>query len=95
MDFNAEKTQLVSFVRSNKYGSIELKMDGSFIEEKSSFKMLELTFSSKLDWDSCIICIDKTVFKKIGVLIRSMKFFSPEVALCAINLPKPLKMLPA
>ena len=39
------------------------------------------TFSSKLDWDSYIISIFKTAFKKIGALIRSMKFLSPEVAL--------------
>ena len=47
VDFNAGKTQLVSFDRSN--GSIDVKMDGSVLEEKS-FKMLGLTFSSKLHW---------------------------------------------
>ena len=56
-------------------------MDGSFVEENSSFKMLGLTFSSKLDWGSYIISIAKTASKKIGALIRSMKFLSPEVAL--------------
>ena len=56
-------------------------MDGSALEEKSSFKMLGLTFSSKLDWGSYIISIAKTASKKIGALIRSMKFLSPEVAL--------------
>ena len=56
-------------------------MDGSVLEEKSSFKMLGLTFSSKLDWGSYIISIDKPASKKIGALIRSMKFLSPEVAL--------------
>ena len=56
-------------------------MVGSILEEKSSFKMLELTFSSKLDWGSYIISIAKTASKKIGALIRSMKFLSPEVAL--------------
>ena len=45
------------------------------------FLMLGLTFSSKFDWDSYVISIAKTVFKKIGALIRSMKFVSPEVAL--------------
>ena len=35
----------------------------------------------KLDWGSYIISIAKTASKKIGALIRSMKFFSPEVAL--------------
>ena len=43
--------------------------------------MLGLTFSSKLDWGSYIISIAKTVSKKIGALIRSIKFFSPEAAL--------------
>ena len=43
--------------------------------------MLGLTFSSKLGWGSYIISIAKTASKKIGALIRSMKFLSPEVAL--------------
>ena len=51
------------------------------LEEKSSFKMLGLTFFSKLDWGSYIIAIAKSASKKIGALICSMKFFSPEVAL--------------
>ena len=54
---------------------------GGSIEEKSSFKMLGLTFSSKLDWGSCVISIAKTASRKIGALIGSMKFLSPEVAL--------------
>ena len=56
-------------------------MDGSVLEEKSSFEMLELTVSSKLDWGSYIISIVKTASKKIGALIHSMKFLSHEVAL--------------
>ena len=56
-------------------------MDGFVLEEKSSFKMLYLAFSSKLDWGSDIISIAKTASKKIKALIRSMKFLSPEVAL--------------
>ena len=43
--------------------------------------MLGLTFSSKLDWGSYIVSIAKTASKKIGALIRFMKFLSPEVAL--------------
>ena len=70
VDFNAGKTQLVSFDRSNNTGAIDVKMDGSVFEEKSSFQMLGLTCSSKLDWSS----LAKTASKKIGALIRSMKF---------------------
>ena len=81
VDFNAGKTQLVLFDRSNNNGSINVKTDGSVPDEKSSFKILGLTFSSKLDWVSYIISIAKTSSKKIGALIRSMKFLTPEVAL--------------
>ena len=81
VDFNAGKIQLASFDRSKNTGAIDVKMDGSVLEEKSSFKMLGLTFSSKLDWGSYIVSIGKTASKKIGALIRSMKFLSPEVAL--------------
>ena len=56
-------------------------MDGSVIEEKSPLKILELYFSSKLDWGSYIISIAKIFSKKSGALIRSLKFLSPLVAL--------------
>ena len=56
-------------------------MDGPVLDEKSSFKILGLNLSSKLDWGPYIISIVKTASKKIGALIRSMKFISPEVAL--------------
>ena len=79
VDFNAGKMQLVLFDWSDKTNAIDVKMDGSVHEEGSSFKMLGLTFSSKLDWGSYIISIAKTASKKIGALICFMK--SPEVAL--------------
>ena len=61
-----------------------MKMDGSVLEEKSSFTMVPLTFSSKLDWGCYIISIAKSASKKIGALTRSVKFLSPEVALCHV-----------
>ena len=66
---------------SNNTDAIDVKMEGSFIEGKSSFKMLGLTISSELDWGSYIISIAKTASKKIGALIHYMKFISPEVVL--------------
>ena len=47
VDFNAGRTQLVSFDWSNNTSAIDVRIDGSVLEEKSSFKMLRLTFSSK------------------------------------------------
>ena len=56
-------------------GTFDVKMDQSVLEERSSFKKLKLTFSSKLDRGSYIISIAKTP------LICSMKFVLYEVAL--------------
>ena len=53
----------------------------SILVEKNIFKMLGLTFSSKLDWGVYIVSIAKTASKKIGALNRSMKILSPEVVL--------------
>ena len=56
------------------------KWMGLFLR-KSSFMMLRLAFSSKLDWCYYIMSTIKTVSKKIGASLRSMKFISPEAAL--------------
>ena len=37
VDFKAGKTQLVLYDRSKNTGAIDVKMDGSALEEKSSF----------------------------------------------------------
>ena len=73
VDFNADW--------SNNTDVIDVKMDGFAFEEKLSFKMLRLSFSFNLDWGYYIVSVAKTVSKKTGALIRSMKFLSPEVAL--------------
>ena len=49
VDFSVGKSQLVLFDWSNNNGSIYVKMNGSVLDEKSSFKILALTFSSNLD----------------------------------------------
>ena len=45
---------LVLFDLSNNTGAVDVKMGGYVLEEKSSFNMLSLTFSSKFDWGSYI-----------------------------------------
>ena len=72
VDFNSGKNQLVLFDQSNNTGAIDVKMNESD---------LRLTFFSKLNLGSYIISIAKMVSKKIGSLIPSLKFLSPEVAL--------------
>ena len=79
--FHCWKNSTTTFNRSNNTGAIDVKMDGSVLEEKLPFKMLGLTFSSKFDWHSYIISIVKSASKKIVALIDSIKFLSPGVAL--------------
>ena len=65
------------FNQSNNSGATEVRMNGLVLEEKSSCEMLGLYFSSKLEWDFYIVSIAKTASKKIGSLIRSVKFLFP------------------
>ena len=51
VSFNSGKTQLVLFDWSNNIGGFDIIIDGSALDKKSSFKMLRLTFSLKLNWD--------------------------------------------
>ena len=82
LDFNAGKTHLILLDHSNNTVATDVKIDGSVLEENSYFKMLWLTFSSKLDLGYYIISIAKTASKKMGaLLINYIKFLSPEVAL--------------
>ena len=73
--------QLVSFDQFDSTVAINMKMVRPILEERSSFKILGLSFSSQLDQGSYIISIAKTSSKKIGTLIRSVKFLYPQVAL--------------
>ena len=52
VDLKTRKTQVVLFDQLNNTVGINVKMDGFVLQEKSSFKMLGLIFSSELDWGS-------------------------------------------
>ena len=55
-------------------------MDGSVLEKKNHLLRC-WDWPSLLNWIGILISIAKTASKKIGALIHSMKFLSPEVAL--------------
>ena len=61
VDFNAGKTQLVSFDRSNNNGFIDVKMGWSVLEGKSFSKMLELTSLLNFIW-----ALTLSLFLKLG-----------------------------
>ena len=72
-DFNAGKTQLVSSDQSNTSSAIDVKMDGSVLDEneKPSFKILDCL--SLLNCIEAVVSTAKTGSKKIWALIRFMK----------------------
>ena len=63
-DFNTRKTQLLSFDWFNNTAVIYVKMDGSFLEGKSSLRCWGYHFLLNQNWSSFIISISKTVSKK-------------------------------
>ena len=65
----------------------DIKIDASVLDEKSLLKMLELTFSSKLNLSSHIVLITSTASMMIGALTHSTKFLSSEIVVFSTNLP--------
>ena len=76
IDLNAGKSQLVLFDWSNNTAVIDVKMDESVLEEKSSVKILGLTFFSKLDWGSYIISIARSSHRSCSIKKAVLKNFS-------------------
>ena len=54
VDFNVGKTQLVYFDRSNIISAIDVKMEGSSLQENNLFRCWGVGFLSKLGWASYI-----------------------------------------
>ena len=67
------------FDQSNNNVSIDVKMDGSVLEKKNHLLRC-WDWPSLLNWIGILISIAKTASKKIGALIHSMKFLSPDLA---------------
>ena len=55
VNLNAGKTQLVLFHQPNNKGAIDVKTDGSVLEEKSSLKMLGLNCHVRAGAASCYL----------------------------------------
>ena len=86
--FSTGKTQHVSFDRSDNSGNIDMKMNGSILEKKNHIlKYWDCFFSCELNWASYMVFIGKTASKKIGILIRTTKFFFVRLPFITINLP--------
>ena len=87
VDFNAGKTQLVSFDWSNNTDNIDVKMNWSVLEKKSSFKVLGLTFSSKLGWTLTSLLLLKLPPSKLELWLILWSFFLLRLLCISVNLP--------
>ena len=56
VDFNAGKSELVSFDRCNNTGAIEVKLDGTVLGKKSSFNMLTANYEYTRSERASFIC---------------------------------------
>ena len=92
------------FDQSNNTGSIDVKMDGFLLEEKSTFKKVGLIFSSKLDWGSYIIPIGKLPPRELeyvwnayvwNTVIMSRLLYAWSTVIMSRLVPLPSQHLPA
>ena len=74
VDCNTGITQVVLLDLSNNTVATDMKMDESVLEEKSSFKMLGLTFVSKLDWDSYFISVTLICFMSLFCITANLPY---------------------
>ena len=86
-DFNAGKTELVLFDQSNSTSAIDVKMDVSAFEEKPSFKMLELTLSSKETQPLTLSLLLRLPPRKLESWFVLSSFFLLSLLCISINLP--------
>ena len=79
--------KLIWLDQSNNTVAIAVKMDGSVIEEKSSFKMLWLNFSSKLNWAVKLFLLLKLPPRKLKPWFILQTFFLLRLLCISRNLP--------
>ena len=71
----------VCFTHSENWANIDVNMQRTILEGKDSLKLLGLSFSSTLGRGPYIESVAKATSRKIGALIRSKSYLTPEVVL--------------
>ena len=75
------KTKIYLINEINQSDAIDVKMDGSVHDEKSSFETVGLSFSFELDFASYVVYIAKTASMNNAMLIHSVNVLFCEAAL--------------
>ena len=82
-----EKKKVVLCDQTNSSVAIDVKIDGSFLEEKSCIKMLGISLSSKMDWSLTLPLLPKLPPRKLDSWFVLWKFFLLRLLLVSINMP--------
>ena len=77
--FNVSKTRLLSINRFREPVLPSVLINGSALSESSYIRLLGLTLSQNLTWNSYIESIAKSVALKVGSFFRVRHFLSPEI----------------
>ena len=81
VSFNATKTKLLSFHRHRDPSLVPVEMNGIALPEKTSFRLLGITFTPSMDWKPYIQSIAKAASRRVGSLYRAQRFLTPETIL--------------
>ena len=70
---------------SNKSSTIDVKMDGSILQEKQFLKILGRFSLLNSTGTPCIVSIAKTASKKVGTLLYFLSFFFLSLLVTSVN----------
>ena len=74
--FNATKTKLLSFNRHKDSLLVPMEMNGIWLPEETSFRLLFLAFTRSIDWNPYTQSLAKA--REVGSLYRAQRLLTPE-----------------
>ena len=81
VSFNSGKTKLLSVNRYHHPNLCEMEMSGSKLTENDSVRLLGITLTNKMCFNSYIESIAKSAAMKVGSLLRARCYLTPETIL--------------
>ena len=78
VNFNSRKTQFLPISLSTTPSEFNIVFDNSLLDPLDSINILGINVTSNLSWQSHISTIAKSASKKLGILFRCRRYFSPE-----------------
>lgn len=77
VDFNNRKTQAIRFSLKHQQNAFSLNMAGSDLSFADSISLLGVTVNQDLSWKSHVQQVAKNASRRLGILFRARRYFSP------------------